>query len=1351
MNQIRRPSAEQTAFYSDSSAAPSPEPQSPRFVQVLEEQDQKTNVYQSSRVPQDNASSQTGANSSMRRPPQGLPKSQTTLLMTAQESGLRPDTSDGIPRSTSMESTFTSRPPSAAVDHQHTKAEIANLISKAGSPEAVIQYLLKEKHSQSQQNSQLWRLVDKQRAMILGLNKDLERALKDKEKYRNKLKEVMSDPAVSHAAGLRNIASKTDLGKTREASAHAPDSPNLDSDKESQKHSPVGLSMAPYPITPPADKSNISSMAGQSFSASRSNKLQIQAAEANYKIASATEDAPNSASLVPSLSPPSNPPTVPPPLPPTGSAAALSPKFENGMGTYPAPPPRKPPPAPLQLNKDTRTMSPEISDEMDDAESDYDDLLEVPEHTTEKRGRRRTRAEDDRERAKIASQEAEARSASKKSKTSQPPADAEKMPTDARAAVPVVVANYETGAASLAAVLNGSTAPPKHKALNIAALMSPGLPASPRPINMKGSGAFPPLSPRTIGAFPAAPLSPRPPNRPVPAPQPHGQDALDPVAKPLVVPPRGPESLPPDHSHGPTKRTEVFIGLVSDEYPDLLMPPNALPSIDIQVASARMRPSRVSLLAATQMEDDPVFTLAVTSRSDKSELWRVEKDTHSLEKLDQKLKQCEAFTAQTLDRGLFIGHAPAKLDARRTALEKYLDELLNTPLDTTTALELCKYLSLNTLPPNSDETGATRIVDGQVTNHGPDGRPFRAGYLTKKGKNFGGWKARYFVLDGPHLKYYETPGGAHLGTIKLQKAQIGKQSQSVDAAATDGATEEELENQYRHAFLVMEPKRKDASSHVKHVLCGEDDKERDRWVEALIQWVDYRETEEDTQSARAPPTPAPPSVPAVAERPMTAASTETTSSGQSKAKKTQSRSYHQATDSDTLVGVRYDSTNAGETPQSVTNLPPKTSGSISESGSTTQLVTEPPKEPIVISGPKDPQPISDAGAWGNKSIIPVASVDEKKQRKRSFFGFGTKTRTVSDGHDPSHGDGYGPPRPVFGVPLAEAVRYSPPRGVNVPLPCVVYRCIQYLEDQNAVLEEGIFRLSGSNLLIKQLRERFNVEGDINLIAEGTFYDIHAVGSLLKLFLRELPTSILTPELHLEFLQTTELTDRQEKIAALAQLALRLPQVNATLLQYLIAFLIKVINNSDVNKMNIRNVGIVFSPTLNIPAPVFAMFLQNYEAIFGIDPDDYELPSPISEDAASHAEKWEAPPRPSTSSSNHSPHRQPRLDSMRDPNRSSPTPPLLANLNAARGSPTPPITSSRHGRESSPMANYSARYETASQDGPKSPRSGHFPLSNDQYEQGQPRSGRRDLDSVQNMGGSLQHHGSKSRLREETRY
>lgn len=110
-----------------------------------------------------------------------------------------------------------------------------------------------------------------------------------------------------------------------------------------------------------------------------------------------------------------------------------------------------------------------------------------------------------------------------------------------------------------------------------------------------------------------------------------------------------------------------------------------------------------------------------------------------------------------------------------------------------------------------------------------------------------------------------------------------------------------------------------------------------------------------------------------------------------------------------------------------------------------------------------------------------------------------------------------PPHPssnrvCFGVPLREAVLASP-LSPDIHLPAVVYRCLEFLEQNNAISEEGIFRLSGSSNVIRSLRDRFDFEGDVDLIRSATFYDIHAIAGLLKSYLRELPAQqLLTREL-----------------------------------------------------------------------------------------------------------------------------------------------------------------------------------------------------------------------------------------------
>lgn len=1299
--------------------------------------------------------------------------------MTGSAAAPRAEVTNGLPRNSSIDSGVSalsngSGQRKGSIDSDATSHDIPSIIKAAGSPEAVIEHLLKEKQAQYQQNAQLWRLVDKQRAMILGLNKDLERALKDKERYRKKLKETMSDqtriisttPASSSALKQEQHSQAVEDRDAEKATTAAVVAANgtLVSDPDpassptqaAPARSPIDVSMAPYPITPPADRPShlamtpvgdlldpVSSMPRPQDHAldNFDHEAEDRVADTARKMANSSGDLLINFSLPPSRSLPSMPPQVPPPRippppPPVAASSSATMSMDEGIAQFPpppAPPPRKPPPAPLLLRDLRPGPTIAIDDEVLESDSDYDSLLEVTEITeTDKRGRRRTREDDDREREILARKEAEMRSLSKKSKRSSsahstaPRADVTRITETVLLRPLPGVSGSDSGGNS--ALQRNFAAP----------LLSPGLPMSPRPVGFpKSPFNSPPLSPRLATGFTSigrGPLSPRPPRQPIPlppntplqTPSPAPGEPLALVsAQPLddvkaadsssMIVPSSPSAKSEKDLESPgdlPERTRVFKGFVTEEYPDLLLPPNALPSIDVRVASSRMKPSRASLISLTQLEEDPVFTLAVFSRADGGELWRVEKDSVSLIKLDQRMKHCPSFTARTPDRSLFSGHAPAKLDARRQALDIYLDELVNTPLDTNTALELCRYLSTHTLPPNADETGSTSPVvvkEGKGTGHktGAGGRPLKTGYLTKRGKNFGGWKARFFVLDGPVLKYYETPNGAHLGTIKLQNAQIGKQSLQIDhpspgrpSAAAGGS--DDLDNQYRHAFLILEPKKKDPSSLTKHVLCAESDRERDQWVDTLLQWIDYRDPDDEDD------------VPVATKREpdRQQGSHDGARPGGSSAskkkhgpgKKQRQQQQNSSVDSkDTLIGMSYETVQAGETPQGAPGL--RYQEPDAPQGVTTQ-------SPFTISAPRDPQVLTDSAPWANRAIfgggLAPPTVEEKKARKRSFFGFGMRTRSSGEGSQDNlfgdHGLGgsnsqvhggvgaySGPVRQVFGAPLAEAVHYNSPVDVRVPVPAVVYRCIQYLDARGATSEEGIFRLSGSNIIIKQLRERFNTESDVNLLADPNYYDIHAVASLLKMYLRELPTTILTRELHMQFVAVTEMTNQDEKMAALGELALRLPEANATLLKYLIAFLIKIINRADKNKMTVRNVGIVFSPTLNIPAPVFALLLQNYPAIFGIEPEEYELPAPASDDAyrrkASVSSLLEqVPQRPSTAQAGESPHRQRLLEAMMGgppvsgiaSSRSTPTPPppmttsaSMPQFSQARSAPTPP--------------------------------------------------------------------------------
>ncbi|KAI5303195.1 erv26 super protein [Ascosphaera pollenicola] len=679
--------------------------------------------------------------------------------------------------------------------------------------------------------------------------------------------------------------------------------------------------------------------------------------------------------------------------------------------------------------------------------------------------------------------------------------------------------------------------------------------------------------------------------------------------------------------------SRIYRGLVSNDFPDLLVPPTSLHCIDIRVASSRMRPKRNSYLSipSKQNEEDAVFTLGVfyqRSEGDMNdsnvsptfpahELWRIEKTMASLLPLDSTLKTLVDLKERPPDRAAFSGHSPAKVDVRRAALNAYFKAALGTVTgphgNVAAQMEMCHFLSTDVIEPRDDETTLIDWNRGKVNfashingepHNETDDRPRMEGYLTKRGKNFGGWKARYFVLHSPKLMYYECPGGTHLGTIKIQYAQIGKQSaedpQTMNSnvgAPGSASGHDDSENQYRHAFLILEPKRRDSNALVRHVLCAESDEERDAWVDALLCYVEDRDDDDsgshhsgktmsrDGRPVSSGPVPSGPSCPYVRKK--------------SKLDRTGTMETHDsAGDVTTLRSLSYDSFAGSETPGSA-----DTPGYRRPDEQQRYLHAN-----LNISGPTNGSVIRDASTWGN--VAPNRNGPTPlKEKKRSIWGF-NRGGNSSSNTDQSRNDEQAkePVLPVFGLALSDAINQCPPRksekGMESGLPAVVYRCIAYLRAHNAHKEEGIFRLSGSNIVVRQLRDRFNAEGDVDLLSEGEPYlDVHAVASLFKQYLRELPESLLTGDLHMEFYKVLEEPEHTKKVASLNTLIRLLPPPNKTVLLALMELLTEIVNNSEVNRMTVRNVGIVFAPSLNIPAPVITMFLNDYDLIFGSAPLD----------------------------------------------------------------------------------------------------------------------------------------------------
>lgn len=1043
-----------------------------------------------------------------------------------------------MPRTSSIDSAISSLS-SASQAHKSSfdvsalsQTDIGNLIATAGSADAVIKHLLKEKHHAASQNSQLWRLVDKQRTLILGLNKDLDRALKDKERYKKKVKDLQNsappvplvDAQMRHDISSKGKEETASQGVFRsqtvghDASARGTD-PGSKVLFTSQRHVQAKEGQPPPDFAEPhssADMNkNPTSYPGEIGRQGESQTPQsLVFTRQELSTASPSLESP-SPTMKDSLKDKEKPQRVPHPV-------------------------RKVPPAPLNLgiSEHRLTDRPDIYD----SESEYEDILAVDELPVE-RGRRKTRDDDDREREAAVQSERgtfEFPLGKDKAQAISTPGNPTGNSPDFRQGLPPIRARLEGPGA------NSQTAhapPPSGSHAIMMASKSPGLPISPRPEDRPLGSPLPRMPRDMPGPLATMPissgsnlsglaLSPRAGQHqnpfPSPGPASFGSDAGNRAVPSIDAAVRidSPQSLA-------FKNQEIYQGLISEDYPNLLLSPNALPLVQVKVSSSRLRPSRNSYNMSRPSEEEPVFTLGVFSRSDDAELWRVEKVIAALPQLDQQVRQLSAFGGKLPDRSIFNGHSPAKVDSRRAALNSYFEALLDTPMDDNAALILCQFLTTDAIEPRDDETSLLKGKQqaGSEMLRGPDGKPRKEGYLTKRGKNFGGWKARYFVLHGPELKYFESPGGPHLGTIKIYNAQIGKQSQSAQGQnSSPSRIEEDVDNQYRHAFLVLEPKKKDSSALVRHVLCAESDEERDAWVEALLEYVENQsETEGSNHASTKGQTPT------ASKQPANSLATKPNMVPGGSKKGGKGLETAGAESPDTVQGFSYDDAVPAEPPifgpasEADPVSPLLAPGGSADSGDASQITNPSPElnQPSsrFISGPTNGAVIQDAGAWGNKAA------NSAKEKKRSIWSFRTRSSIdlasqlhaahdlpASQPHGNIAGDRKDFVRPVFGIPLVEAVQFCAPQGVAVDLPAVVYRCIEYLKAKDAASEEGIFRLSGSNVVVKALKERFNTEGDVDFLAGDQYYDVHAVASLFKQYLRELPTTVLTRELHLDFLR-----------------------------------------------------------------------------------------------------------------------------------------------------------------------------------------------------------------------------------------
>lgn len=95
------------------------------------------------------------------------------------------------------------------------------------------------------------------------------------------------------------------------------------------------------------------------------------------------------------------------------------------------------------------------------------------------------------------------------------------------------------------------------------------------------------------------------------------------------------------------------------------------------------------------------------------------------------------------------------------------------------------------------------------------------------------------------------------------------------------------------------------------------------------------------------------------------------------------------------------------------------------------------------------------------------------------------------------------------------------------------------------------------------------------------YEPNTVASLLKQYLRELPENLLTKDLMPRFEDVCGKSPEVEKVQEFQRLLKELPECNLLLIAWLIVHMDHVIAKELETKMNIQNISIVLSPTVQV--------------------------------------------------------------------------------------------------------------------------------------------------------------------------
>ncbi|KAM9325435.1 rho GTPase-activating protein SYDE2 [Gastrophryne carolinensis] len=174
---------------------------------------------------------------------------------------------------------------------------------------------------------------------------------------------------------------------------------------------------------------------------------------------------------------------------------------------------------------------------------------------------------------------------------------------------------------------------------------------------------------------------------------------------------------------------------------------------------------------------------------------------------------------------------------------------------------------------------------------------------------------------------------------------------------------------------------------------------------------------------------------------------------------------------------------------------------------------------------------------------------------------------------------------IFGVDARQVVEKE---NVGLMVPLLMEKCIVEIEKRGCQVV-GLYRLCGSAAVKKELREAFERDSKSVGLCESEYPDINVITGVLKDYLRELPSPLITKQLYEAVLRA--MAEKPLKMCGngcendpldsehAVELLNCLPDVEQATLKMLLDHLKLVASYHEVNKMTCQNLAVCFGPVL----------------------------------------------------------------------------------------------------------------------------------------------------------------------------